>query len=83
MGQLLKGLARLETSGGDGNLDPEAVLKRLAKARGELVPKSFPDLQNLPPELSLLILSHLNATDLCLASCVWENLANDQLLWHG
>ncbi|KAL5012230.1 hypothetical protein ScPMuIL_010781 [Solemya velum] len=43
----------------------------------------FPNLTELPPELSLIVLSHLNATDLCLASCVWDNLANDELLWQG
>lgn len=43
----------------------------------------FPDLQQLPPELSLAVLSHLNATDLCLAACVWDTLANDELLWMG
>ncbi|XP_071126111.1 F-box only protein 8-like [Mytilus edulis] len=43
----------------------------------------FQDLQNLPPELGLAVLSHLNATDLCLAACVWDNLANDELLWMG
>lgn len=36
-----------------------------------------------PPELSLTVLSHLNATDLCLASCVWQELAKDQVLWHS
>ena len=41
----------------------------------------FPDLCELPPELSLAVLSHLNATDLCLAACVWQNLANDNILW--
>jgi hypothetical protein len=29
------------------------------------------DLDAIPPELSLQILKYLNATDLCLASCVW------------
>ncbi|GFS22922.1 F-box only protein 8 [Elysia marginata] len=43
----------------------------------------FPDLANLPPELGLEVLSHLNATDLCLASCVWSHLANDELLWQS
>ncbi|XP_067885404.1 F-box only protein 8 isoform X2 [Heterodontus francisci] len=43
----------------------------------------FPDLGLLPPELSLTILSYLNATDLCLASCVWQDLANDDVLWQG
>jgi F-box protein 8 len=43
----------------------------------------FPDLQTIPPELSLQILKYLNATDLCLAACVWSSLANDDLLWQG
>lgn len=45
--------------------------------------KQFPDLSQLPPELGLLVLSHLNATDLCLAACVWQNLGNDEILWHS
>ncbi|KAL8568848.1 F-box only protein 8 [Nucella lapillus] len=43
----------------------------------------FPDLSELPPELGLTVLSYLNPTDLCLASCVWDQLANDELLWQG
>jgi len=43
----------------------------------------FHDLSNLPPELALTILSHLDATDLCLAACVWQQLATDNILWHG
>lgn len=46
--------------------------------------KSFPDLVTLPPELAVQVLSHLDATDLCLASCVnegWCSLANVELLW--
>ncbi|KAK0062148.1 F-box only protein 8 [Biomphalaria pfeifferi] len=43
----------------------------------------FPDLADLPPEISLEVLSHLDATDLCLASCVWSHLANDEFLWQG
>ncbi|CAG0893605.1 unnamed protein product [Darwinula stevensoni] len=34
-------------------------------------------------EMSLAVLSHLNATDLCLAACVWQNLANDNILWKS
>lgn len=48
--------------------------------------ESFPDLVTLPPELAVQVLSHLDATDLCLASCVnegWSNLANVELLWKG
>jgi F-box protein 8 len=41
------------------------------------------DLSQLPPELGLQILKNLNATDLCLAACVWETLAHDEILWLG
>ena len=44
---------------------------------------TFPDLDTMPPELSLQILKHLNATDLCLAACVWSSLANDDILWQS
>lgn len=43
----------------------------------------FPDLSQLPPEIGLEVLKNLDATDLCLASCVWSQLANDQLLWQS
>ena len=43
----------------------------------------FPDLEAMPPELSLQILKNLNATDLCLAACVWTSLANDDTLWQS
>lgn len=43
----------------------------------------FPDLEAMPPELSLQILKNLNATDLCLAACVWTSLANDDVLWQS
>ncbi|CAL8068882.1 unnamed protein product [Calicophoron daubneyi] len=43
--------------------------------------KSFVDLKMLPTELALNILSNLDATDLCLASCVWYDLGCDDLLW--
>jgi len=42
-----------------------------------------PNLTDLPPELSIQVLSHLNATDLCLAACVWQQLATDEILWSG
>lgn len=44
---------------------------------------SFIDLEMLPPELGITILSYLNATDLCLAGCVWQELGNDEYLWQG
>jgi len=43
----------------------------------------IPNLTDLPPELSIQVLSHLNATDLCLAACVWQQLATDEILWSG
>lgn len=58
-------------------------LYHLLKARKAKDEQGFINLEMLPPELSLTILSYLNATDLCLASCVWQDLANDELLWHG
>ncbi|XP_019854895.1 PREDICTED: F-box only protein 8-like isoform X1 [Amphimedon queenslandica] len=45
---------------------------------------SFPDLAQLPPEVAVEVLSHLDATDLCLASCVndlWCSLTNVDVLW--
>ena len=45
---------------------------------------SFPDLAQLPPEVAVEVLSHLDATDLCLASCVnelWCSLTNVEVLW--
>ena len=41
------------------------------------------DISQLPPELAFQILKNLNATDLCLAACVWQTLANDEILWLG
>ncbi|KAI5107675.1 F-box only protein 8, partial [Silurus meridionalis] len=55
-------------------------LLRTRKAKEE---QGFIDLDMLPPELSITILSYLNATDLCLASCVWQDLGNDEYLWQG
>jgi len=45
--------------------------------------EKFPDLSQLPPELAMNVLKNLNATDLCLASCVWQQLATDNILWQG
>lgn len=55
------------------------------QGREEVVMPSaqFPDLSNLPPEIGLEVLKNLDATDLCLASCVWNQLANDELLWQS
>ena len=46
--------------------------------------ETFHDLALLPPEVAVQVLSHLDATDLCLASCVnemWHGLANVEVLW--
>lgn len=48
--------------------------------------QDLPDLATLPPEVAVQVLSHLDATDLCLASCVnesWYSLANVEILWKG
>ncbi|XP_046651255.1 F-box only protein 8-like [Daphnia pulicaria] len=45
--------------------------------------KSNDPIRDLPLELSLAVLSHLDATDLCLAGCVWNDLAHDEMLWMG
>ena len=45
--------------------------------------RSFPNLATLPPEMAQFVLSYLNATDLCLATCVWDQLGNDDILWQG
>merc|ERR1719228_1065515 len=47
------------------------------------VGSQFPDLSSLPPELAINVLRHLDATDLCLASCVWQQLASDNILRQG
>ena len=48
--------------------------------------QKFPDLAEMPPELAMMVLSNLNATELCLAMCVnefWRTMAKDDLLWQG
>lgn len=72
MGQMLQRI---------NELDREAALHSIQR-RSRLLSKTFPDLKQLPPEVALVVLSHLNATDLCLAGCVWQNLASDDFLWH-
>lgn len=60
-----------------------ADIYQLLRARKGKEERGFIDLEMLPPELSITILSYLNATDLCLASCVWQELGNDEYLWQG
>ena len=45
--------------------------------------EGLPDLSKWPPELSLTVLKNLTATDLCMAACVWTELATDEVLWHS
>jgi len=59
-----------------------AVANRILRQHRKDLEKC-PNLTLLPPELSLQVLSHLNATDLCLAACVWQQLASDEILWSG
>lgn len=91
MGLVFEKLKQIELSQEDEN-DPSEInssdftLKNTTANRNNKYKKSvikFPDLECIPSELSLEILKHLNATDLCLASCVWSSLANDDTLWHG
>ena len=42
---------------------------------------SFPDLRLLPPEISLQILSNVDARELRLCREFWEDLVNDDFLW--
>ncbi|XP_029357125.1 F-box only protein 8 isoform X5 [Echeneis naucrates] len=59
-------------------------IHQLLRARwGGKEQHGFIDLEMLPPELGITILSYLNATDLCLAGCVWQDLGNDEYLWQG
>lgn len=65
----------------DSNVPPKFRRRNLLNMKDK-----FPDLNELPPELGLMILSNLNATDLCLAMCVndfWRQLALDDVLWQG
>jgi len=57
--------------------------QRSAHSNNEELLGTFNDLSEFPPEVALSILSNLNATDLCLASCVWQDLAEDEVLWKS
>lgn len=49
----------------------------LLKARKSKEQEGFINLEMLPHKLRFTVLSCLNATDLCLSSCVWQDLAKD------
>ncbi|XP_064607949.1 F-box only protein 8-like isoform X2 [Liolophura sinensis] len=84
MGQILR---RLQEVDGEFHWEemvvPRSCASEARKTRAPTRRKSaqFPDLTKLPPELSLCVLSYLNPTDLCLAACIWDGLANDEVLW--
>ena len=69
-----------EDSQEDSLETPRAVAETREEEREA---EKFPDLSNIPPEIALQVLKNLNATDLCLASCVWQQLASDNILWQG
>lgn len=62
---------------------PGTDISHLLRVRKGKEEQGFIDLEMLPPELSITILSYLNATELCLASCVWQDLGSDEYLWQG
>ncbi|XP_007496164.1 F-box only protein 8 isoform X3 [Monodelphis domestica] len=88
-GYLTREQSRRMTAGGISNANHRKQAQggidiyHLLKTRKSKEQEGFINLEMLPPELSFTILSYLNATDLCLASCVWQDLANDELLWQG
>ncbi|CAF0989878.1 unnamed protein product [Brachionus calyciflorus] len=79
MGLLLSKLKQIEL----GNSTTSDSTNQKAEKKYEETSIKFPDLKEIPAELSLQILKYLNATDLCLAACVWSSLANDDTLWQG
>lgn len=66
-----------------GNIFHRLVRKQSQNFRKRSHLENFVDLDLLPPELAIEVLRNLNATDLCLAACVWSDLANDEFLWEG
>ena len=81
MGLLLDKLKQIEL--GNNTTKNRTYSKQLINDKNKLNFNSSIDLNAIPPELSLQILKYLNATDLCLASCVWSSLANDNTLWKS
>merc|ERR1711899_652396 len=66
------------------NEDQQEVTEEEREEEREVVKgKKTLDLNRMPPELAISVLRHLGATDLCLASCVWQQLASDNILCQG
>lgn len=80
MGLLLSKLKQIELANEVGISNQNFQLKTDKSYETSV---KFPDLETIPAELSLQILKYLNATDLCLAACVWSSLANDDYLWQS
>jgi len=86
---LLPPHATLEAEAREPNSNLEIVTcleeeqEEMTKEKSQVSEWNFPDLSKLPPELAFNVLRHLGATDLCLASCVWQQLASDNILWQG
>ena len=72
-----------EDSEEDSQETPRAITENNEEEQEQVEGEKFPDLSNIPPEIALQVLKNLNATDLCLASCVWQQLASDNILWQG
>merc|ERR1711962_1845895 len=70
---------------GERNEERNEDQQEVAEGEREVVKgqKKTLDLNRMPPELAISVLRHLGATDLCLASCVWQQLASDNILWQG
>ena len=77
LGQQLLRVNSLEVEDGEESETGDHIEEELEEDQ------KFPDLGHLPPELAIQVLKNLNATDLCLASCVWQQLASDNILWQG
>ena len=81
MGQVLQRLYSIELQQRQRHHGMCSDFRNIPTTNTSISPR-FPDLSQLPPELGLAVLSYLNPTDLCLAACVWDQLANDELLWQ-
>lgn len=82
MGLFLSRLKQLELQQGS-DFSVDSFTNASSTENFDKTSLKFPNLEEIPTELSLKILTYLNATDLCLAACVWSSIANDDTLWQG
>lgn len=80
MGQTLAVSRQYHRSYGTSYVD-DLLTNKLRQRQKLSQSDSFPDLKLLPPEIGLKILSNINAQELRVCRHVWEDLANDDLLW--